>query len=175
MVFDDLEQWLPVVAFLGGSSFCPVITTEDVMRAIAFSLLALAALLLAPTAASANMITLPLDDAMSQPEAESRLGDDIQFFFGDEEHPAVAESFGTRVTNKKTNAFNKEDAEACNWVFLSAILQLQETARSLGADAVINIESYYDRNAFRSETEFECEAGAIMAGVALRGEFVELE
>lgn len=143
------------------------------MRKVFF--IAFTLLLLAPATASANMITLPLEDALNQPEAESRLGDDVQFFFGDESHPAVAESFGTRVTNKKTNAFNKEDAEACNWVFLSAMLQLEETARELGADAVINIESYYDRNAFSSETEFECEAGTMMAGVALRGEFVELE
>lgn len=143
------------------------------MRKACFITLAL--VLLIPATASANMITLPLEDALNQPEAESRLGDDVQFFFGDESHPAVAESFGTRVTNKKTNAFNKEDAEACNWVFLSAMLQLQETARRLGADAVINIESYYRENVFRSETEFECEAGSLMAGVALRGEFVELE
>lgn len=138
-------------------------------------ILVTALLLLAPAMASADMLKLPIEDAMSQPEAESELSDDIQYYFGDESHPAVAESFGTRVTNKKTNAANKDDDEACNWVFLSAMKQMQDTARELGADGVINIESYYKENPFSSSEEFECEAGFIMAGVALRGEFVKFE
>lgn len=133
-------------------------------------------MLLAATAYAADdMLKLPIKDAMNQPEAKQKLSGDVKFFWGDENHPAVAESLGKRTTNKKTNAFNKSDEEACNWVWLSAMIQLRDTAQRMGADGVINIESYYDKNSFKSQTQFECAAGTMMAGVALRGEFVKFE
>lgn len=137
--------------------------------------LAFGMLLATAAYAADDMLKLPIENAMNQPEAKQKLSGDVEFYWGDESHPAVAESFGKRVTNKKTNAFNKSDEEACNWVWLSAMIQLRDTARGMGADGVINIESYYDKNSFKSQTQFECAAGAMMAGVALRGEFVKFE
>jgi hypothetical protein len=37
-----------------------------------------------------------------------------------------------------------------------------------------NIVSYYNKKVMSSATEFECHAGAIMAGVALKGDFVKI-
>jgi uncharacterized protein YbjQ (UPF0145 family) len=56
---------------------------------------------------------------------------------------------------------------------LSALKALQERAVREGMDAVVNIESNYKNRQFSSETEFECGAGAIMAGVALKGTLVK--
>ena len=70
------------------------------------------------------------------------------------------------MTNKKTNAANKSDAEACRWVALSA-LRAQDGARSR-ANAVVDIVSYYKKNEFKSSTNYECYAGTILAGVALK-------
>ena len=83
--------------------------------------------------------------------------------------------FGEFRTNKKTNAFGKSDLEACQWVMLSALVQLHVRARSLGADAVINIRSNYKNREFTSETHYICGAGGLMAGVALIGDIVDLE
>ena len=58
--------------------------------------------------------------------------------------------------------------------FLSAMLAFQDTASSYGADAVINIYSYYKKNKIVSTEKFECGAGAIMAGVTFRGTIVKL-
>ncbi|MGD8828201.1 MAG: excinuclease ABC subunit A [Gammaproteobacteria bacterium] len=107
------------------------------------------------------------------PEAKSQLDSTIRYYFGDQEHPAVAKNFGEYATNKKTNALNKEDEEACRWVFLSAMLELQERAHKLGADGVINIRSNYRNNEFSSKTRYECGAGFLMAGVALKADFVK--
>ena len=52
--------------------------------------------------------------------------------------------------------------------------QLDKRAKQLGANAVVNIVSYYQKNVMSSPTEFECHAGNIIAGVALRGEFVKI-
>ena len=51
---------------------------------------------------------------------------------------------------------------------LSALIELGERAR-LGANAVINIVSDYKKNVASSDAQYECHAGNIIAGVALRG------
>jgi uncharacterized protein YbjQ (UPF0145 family) len=53
------------------------------------------------------------------------------------------------------------------------MLRLQQRAHELGANAVINIVSNYKNVEVSSETQFECHDGAIMSGVALKGEFVK--
>ncbi len=117
---------------------------------------------------------LSIEEAMESRGYDEKLDAGIQFFFGDESHPAPAERLGEYVSNKKTNAFGKSDEEACQWALLSALISLQERAQQEGGNAVVNIRSYYKKNEHSSETEYECHAGAIMAGVALKGEVVKL-
>lgn len=113
-------------------------------------------------------------EALQSPDFKERLDQNVRLYFGDQKHPNVAHSSGDFSTNKKTNAFNKSDEEACRWVLLSALLSLQERAKNEGGNAVINITSYYKKNKVSSNNQFECHAGAIMAGVALTGEVVKL-
>lgn len=117
---------------------------------------------------------LPVEAAMTTADARLKLDPEISFIFADAPHGNVIEQHGNFVTNKKTNAFGKDDNTACNWVMLSALLSLQDRVRTEGGNAVINIESYYNQQPSASRTEFECHAGAIMAGVALRGDVVTL-
>ena len=121
-----------------------------------------------------TVLMLPVEQAMKLPEAKTQLDSNICFVFGNTPHGDVAEQHGNFVTNKKTNAFNKSDEEACRWVMLSALLSLQDRVRSEGGNAVINIESFYDREPMSSNDEYECHAGMLMAGVALRGDVVTL-
>jgi len=44
----------------------------------------------------------------------------------------------------------------------------------VGANAVVNIVSNFKDIEMASQTEFECADGAIMAGVALKGDFVKI-
>ncbi|POB08294.1 excinuclease, partial [Vibrio vulnificus] len=78
-------------------------------------------------------------------------------------------------TNKKTNAFNKTDEEACNWVFLSAMIVLKERAIKEGGNAVVDIKSNYKNNLTSSVDTFQCGAGTMVAGVALTGKVVKLK
>jgi len=41
-------------------------------------------------------------------------------------------------------------------------------------NAVVNIRSFYNKNHFSSETEFECGAGNMVAGVTMMGDVVTL-
>ncbi len=124
--------------------------------------------------ANDRKVMLPITAAMSANDASSRLDNSVKFYFGNQATPKIEKRLVSDKTSKKTNAFGKSDEKACNWVFLSAMLQLQARAKELGANAVVNIVSNYDNVEFSSETEFECHAGAIMAGVALKGDFVKI-
>jgi len=116
----------------------------------------------------------PLADALNAESAKAKLDPEIRLYFGDQKHPKVIKRFGEFMSNKKTNAFNKSDKRACEWAFLSAMLSLQNRAHLEGGNAVINIRSYYKRNEVSSRTEYECGAGAIIAGVTFKGDVVKL-
>jgi uncharacterized protein YbjQ (UPF0145 family) len=138
--------------------------------------IALAAISTATVAqASDRKVMLPIESAMSANDAKGRLGDDIKFYFGTQKAPGGQKKLGTDQTSQKTNAFGKSDATACNWAFLSAMIQLEKHAREVGANAVVNIVSNYKNVEHSSESEFECHAGALMAGVALKGDFVRIQ
>jgi uncharacterized protein YbjQ (UPF0145 family) len=127
-----------------------------------------------PVHARDTKYLLPIATAMETKDAEDKLDGSIKFFFGNQEAPKVLTKFGSDVSNRKTNAVGKSDEKACNWAFLSAMVALEKRAQQLGANAVINIVSYYKKNVMSSATEFECHAGAVIAGVALKGDFVKI-
>ena len=128
----------------------------------------------APAGARDTKYMLPIAAALETKDAKEKLDGSVKFFFGNQETPKIMTKLGTDVTNLKTNAVGKSDEKACNWVFLSAIIQLEKRAKQLGANAVVNIVSYYKKDVMSSTTEFECHAGAVIAGVALKGDFVKI-
>ncbi|WP_413282797.1 excinuclease [Vibrio sp. MA40-2] len=113
-------------------------------------------------------------EVLASADGKSVLGDSIQFYFGEQAHSKIVNDFGEFKTNKKTNALNKSDEEACAWVFLSAMKTLKERAVKEGGNAVVNIKSNYKNNLSSSETTFKCGAGTFVAGVALTGKVVRL-
>ena len=121
-----------------------------------------------------EVLRLSIEEALSQPDADSRLDSSIRLFFGDQAVPTIERKLGTFTSNKKTNGFNKSDVEACNWAFLSAIISLQERAAREGGNAVVNIQSFYRKSEFSSASEFECGAGTFVVGITMVGEVVRL-
>ena len=79
------------------------------------------------------------------------------------------------VTNKKTNAFNKTDYQACSWALQSALITLHQAAKNVGANAVTDIASYYKKNERKDPKTYECHAGAVIAGVALKGNLAKVD
>lgn len=132
---------------------------------------------LASAAVSArdDHLMLSLEEALNTPAAQEKLDPEVKLYFAGQPHPAALKELGEWRTNKKTNAFNKTDKDACEWTFLSAVLELQERARNEGGNAVIDIKSNYKNIERASATEYMCGAGALMAGVALKGKVVKLK
>lgn len=112
-----------------------------------------------------------IQEALNSPQAKEVLDPNIKLYFGKAAPGKVVKS-GAK-TSQRTNAFNKSDAEACNWVFLSAVKRMQDGARREGVTKVGNIVSNYNNQEFKSTTQFECHAGRSMAGVALKGDIVK--
>ncbi|MGH8039956.1 MAG: excinuclease ATPase subunit, partial [Stenotrophomonas sp.] len=140
-----------------------------------FALIATAALLAVASTANARetRVEQSLRALISSQEAkDAGIDGSVRFYLAGEK-VNVQQRLGEDVTNKKTNAANKSDEVACQWVALSALRALQDGAKSRGANAVVDIVSYYKRNEFKSTTNYECYAGAFVAGVALKGTYAK--
>ncbi|MDZ4381292.1 MAG: hypothetical protein U0942_08135 [Parvibaculum sp.] len=117
---------------------------------------------------------MPVKPALETPDAKQKLDGSVSFYFGDTPHPPILENYGEVVSNKRTNAFAKSNAETCQRVVLSNFIEFQERAKALGGNAVVNVTSYFRRNEVRDDDRYECHVGFLMSGVALKGDVVKL-
>ena len=127
-----------------------------------------------PAAARDTKYLIKIIDVLSMPEAEGKLDMGVKLYFGKQQPPAGSPR-GVVVVNPKTSGVGKEDVFGCKWAMLTALKELQQKARNVGGTAVIGIESFYKKQPFSSESEFECHAGAVVIGVALRGTVLKEE
>lgn len=125
-------------------------------------------------AAGDRKLRLPIKDALENPKIKAKLLD-VKLYWGKQKHPRVRTRLGEYKTSKRTNAFLKSKAGACQWALAGAILALQERALKEGGNAVINIRSNIKNQEFSSESEYECLVGSMMVNVALKGEVVKLK
>jgi len=121
-------------------------------------------LLLSSGCSSKGMQKLSIQGALADPVSNENLDPSISLSFGDNGHAGKL-----WTSNKKTNSVGKSTEVACNRAFMSAIFALQDRAKKEGKTSVVDIHSYYKRKKFSSSTEFDCENGGMMTGVALRG------
>ena len=146
------------------------------MRRLTLALATVLTLAVAPTAdARDTRQQFDIATAMAAGKADGTLDGSVQFHFKGARAPAVGERLGPANTNRKTNAFGKSDGKACQWVFLGALKALQAAAKERGGNAVIDIESNYKNQVFTSATQYECGAGGLMAGVALKGVYAKVK
>lgn len=140
------------------------ITTK--WSALAWLCLAMAA---APALARDTELHLPFQDVLDSPQAQEKLDGSVKFYLAGAKTPKVLSRHGSVMSNKKTNGVGKEDELGCRWAALSTLIALQERAKEAGANAVVDIVSYYKKDEFKSSTEYECHGGAVIIGVALKG------
>jgi len=119
---------------------------------------------------------LPFEKVVQQMLNEKKLDGSVKFYLaGVQPRGKVNVVSANAVTNKKTNAFNKSDEAACEWALQSALLTMQDAARKVNANAVTNIASYYKKNERKDATTYECHAGAVIAGVAIKGDLARVD
>ena len=119
---------------------------------------------------------LPFEQVVQEAIAAKRLDGSVKFHLaGTKPAGAVSVVKSGVTTSQKTNAFGKSDEEACNWVLQSALIRLQNAAKQAGANAVVNIVSNYKNVVYSDTQKYECHAGAIMAGVALKADLATIK
>lgn len=136
--------------------------------------LALAAAFSAGAQARDTVLHIPLADVLAMPEAQGKLDPNVKFYLAGQNTPKVLKRFSTDVSNPKTNGVGKSDEFGCKWAALTALIRLQESAKREGGNAVVDIVSYYKKVEYQSATDFECHAGAIIIGVALKGTYAKV-
>ncbi|OOF70730.1 excinuclease ABC subunit A [Rodentibacter caecimuris] len=141
------------------------------MKLIKLICIAMAAFVMGACAPRNTTHYYSIQEALNSPEAKEILDPSIKLYFG---KPAPGKVIRKGITtNPKTNAANKSDAKACQWAFLSAVKNFQERAAKEGARKVGNLVSFYKKVEYKSSTQYECHAGNLMAGVALKGDIVK--
>lgn len=146
---------------------------KHVLSAVALTLSA-SAMFASPAMARDTKYMLPLQEVLDMPEAKEKLDDSFRFYLSGQKTPKVLERFDSGVSNRKTNGVGKSDEDGCRWAALSALIALQDTAKTKGANAVIDIVSYYKKNEVASPSDYECHAGAVVVGVALKGTYARI-
>lgn len=136
-----------------------------------FTLFAALAVLCVSLNARDDVLVFELADVLNSPKAKEVLNPNIKLSFGSGVTKGIIAK-GIQ-SNKKTNAFNKSNKEACEWALLSALKSFQERAVKEGGTRVVNLIGYYKKQTFVSKTQFQCGAGALMAGVTLRGDIAK--
>lgn len=126
-----------------------------------------------PAAARDTKDLIPISVVISMPEVACELDQNLKLYFGNQQGPQGT-SRGVTIANPKTSGVGTKDRQGYRRVMLSAPMELQKKARNVGGIAVMGIESSYKEQPFVSETEFECHAGGIIIGVALRRTIVKV-
>lgn len=147
------------------------------LAAVALSVLVGVGILATPAPqaqAKDDLYMLDIATAMKSADVTDALDNSVRFYFGDQHHPAIAKDYGTYVTNKKANGVGKSDEVSCTRAFASAMITLRDRAKKLGANAVVDIRSYFKKKESSSMTQVECYSGLLMVGVALKARFVKL-
>src|SRR5262245_17541425 len=126
-----------------------------------------------PASARNDKYLLSISVALQSKDAQESPDGSVKFFFGNQVVPEIAAKLGSGSTHQRSSTRPSEDARSCNVAFIKALVALQKNAKQLGANAVVNIASYYKNNTLSSATEFECHAG-VSAHVMLKGDFVKI-
>lgn len=118
-------------------------------------------------------LLVPLEEVIQMGLADGKLDGSVTFHLSGAAAPAVKEALGDDVSNKKTNGVGKDDLTACRWAALSALIAFQASAKKRGADAVVDMHSVYKGRTVKDPVNFECHAGNIVVGVALKGSYAK--
>lgn len=129
--------------------------------------------LISPAQGRNDKYMLPIKAAQESTEARDKPDGSVQFFFGKQAAPKAVTSIASVTPHGKARTRGSDDIKACNAAFQAALVDFQRRAKKAGANAVVNIVSYYKNVEVASATEFECHAGAA-AHVILRGDLAKI-
>ncbi len=139
------------------------------------ALLALSVFAATPAHAEDKILHIPLKDVIEMPEAKDKLDGSVKFYLEGQATPKILSKSNDDVSNRRTNAVGKDEIFACKWAALSGLIAFQDKAKTLGANAVVGMVSYFKKETYSDPVNFECRKGAIMAAVTLKASYAKVE
>jgi hypothetical protein len=124
--------------------------------------------------ATDKVVHLAFNDAVVAATQSGKLDGSVKFYLADIKPEGQATVLKVVTIEKKTNAFGKQDQVSCDWALQSALISLQDDAKEVGANAVVDIVSDYD-NEYRDNQKYECHVGFLMSGVVLKAKLAKLQ
>jgi len=142
--------------------------------AMKLALVVLAGAGVLPALARDDVTRLSLEEVLAQPAAAGVLDGSVRLYLAGAETPPVEVRLGGEVAYEKTNATNMPEDVACKRAALSALIELQKGARRAGANAVVDIVSYYRKRLPEGAIGIDCHHGMFVCAVALKGSYVRI-
>jgi len=119
-------------------------------------------------------LVLPVAAALEAKDIPDEPSGAVKFFFANQATPRIGTHLGRYAATPKTGAAGKSDERACHEAFQWTLVALEKRAQQTGANAVVNIVSFYGKSDLASATEFECHVGNVIVSVFLKGDLVKL-
>jgi len=131
-----------------------------------------AAVVLTQAGCTTKVKSLPLPAAA----IETHNAQDVALYFGEQQHAAVKQEFGSKEFAVRVPRKPDISLEAnCNIALTKALQDLRDYARAQHANAVINVKTRFQHNETAAPNEFMCGASLNGSTLAVRGDVVMLE
>ncbi len=133
-----------------------------------------AACLAGPASARNDTVHLSFQDLLVSPEVQAGLDGSVRFYLAGSKTPAVLEKRNVGMTSQAVNGVNKSPERGCMAAALKALQALQAKAKALGANAVIEIVSYHDKEESKSPIDYDCQDSMWLSRVSLKGVYAKV-
>jgi hypothetical protein len=151
-----------------------MITTTRSVPAVIASVLSVCLLVPSSVAARNVEYTLPMDEVLRMPAAERELDGQVRFYLSGQSHTQVVLRHSEEVVTAKIRGAGEEEIETCKRAALKALVHYQSKARKMGANAIIDMVSYFDAKPFMSPAQYECHAGSRTVVVVFKGSYAKI-
>lgn len=142
---------------------------------IAVTMIGVSMAVVLPVQARNVKYMLSIPNALESEPAKAQLDSSVKLYFGPQTYGAPAQKIVTLDAHGRVQLEYKADLSSCNASFADALKTLQRNAKDAGANAVVNIASYFKKGPLvSSATEFECHAGSQYTHVMLKGDLVKI-
>ena len=99
----------------------------------------------------------------------------VALYFGDQPHPAVGTQLGEVTKSSHPARKTATEVEICNATLADALRQLANTAHDRGANAVINIKTWFHSTVSTDANNYTCGVSGVSAALRVSGELVTVE
>lgn len=99
----------------------------------------------------------------------------VALYFGNQPHPAVVSSLGEVTKSSHPPRKTATEVEICNATLADALRQLANAAHDRGANAVINIKTWFHSTVSTDASNYTCGVSGVSAALRVSGELVTVE